>query len=157
MMRFLFHSSPMSMQLGFLLLRLGTGLISIKIAVDSLFGGVSALETLGAAITSLGIHYPLTFWGIVIAVIELFIGLLLVIGLYTRLAAFVQIFVMIALGMHIAYQTGSLITYPLVMSLCALSILVAGPTSLSCDAYWYASSGQQSGAKSSDIDTNGPA
>lgn len=146
------------MQSGFLLLRVGTGLIAIKIAIDALFGGLSALENLGAAITSIGIHYPLAVWGIVIAMVELIIGLLITIGLYTRLAAFLQIVVMVCLGMHITHQTGSLITYPLVMAVCALSILIAGPSRFSCDSYWYARVLRtRPDSKSSDIDTITPA
>jgi uncharacterized membrane protein YphA (DoxX/SURF4 family) len=150
MMHFLLHTSVMSMQLGLLLLRVGIGLISIKIGIDALFNGAAGLESLGASLT---IYHPLLLWGMIVACMEVILGFFLTVGLGTRLAGIVQGLIMAIMTAHVTSQAGSLgVSYHLILMVCAFVITLAGPGKLSCDEYWYTKASMKK-QNSDNIDT----
>lgn len=72
---------------GLLLLRLGMGAIFIAHGVTKFLGGSETLAAVGSVMSSFGIDGGHVFFGAVAATFEALGGLLLMLGLFTRLAA----------------------------------------------------------------------
>ena len=94
---------------GLLIIRVGFGISFIIHGWPKLSGGSEVWEHLGAAMGNFGIHIFPVFWGLMAAISEFFGGILLLVGLFTRYAAFAMFCVMVvACMMHI--QNGDIFT-----------------------------------------------
>ncbi len=86
---------------GYLILRLGVGLIFIKHGYPKIAAGPETWENLGNTLNLIGIDYLPVFFGFMAAITELVGGFLLVLGLFTRLAAaFLLVTMMVATLKH---------------------------------------------------------
>ena len=94
--------------LGLLLLRLGLGLMFVVVhGGPKLLGGPERWSQVGLAMGSLGIKAFPAFWGFLAAVSECIGGLCLVLGLFTRPAAFFMAMTMVvAATMHLTRGDG---------------------------------------------------
>lgn len=134
----LFRDSCRAKDLGLLVLRVGIGLIFIKHGYPKLMGGQEKWIWLGNQMVHVGITFAPSFWGLMAAVAECIGGVLLVLGLATRLAAFLMADVMIiAMLMHVN-QGDSFTTYSHPMSLLVVfvSLLISGAGAYSLDAFF---------------------
>jgi len=93
--------------LGNLFLRVGIGAMIAFHGYPKFIGGVEKWEQLGAAMSNLGMDYVPVFWGFCAAVVEFFGGIALVLGLFSRLSAFLLCFNMVvAATMHFSKGDG---------------------------------------------------
>jgi putative oxidoreductase len=121
-------------------LRVGLGIILIPHGCQKLFGMFAGMGiTANAALfDKLGYH-PGMFWGTLVGCTELIGGLLLVIGLFTRLAALSVVIFMI-LAIHFTATANGFfwskqgMEYPLLILLAALVFLVRGGGAYSADS-----------------------
>ena|SRR3990167_5034708 len=128
------NSSP-AKDLGLLVLRVGIGLIFIMHGYPKLMGGQEKWLWLGNQMVYLGITFAPTVWGFLAAAAECIGGGMLVLGLGTRLAAFLMACVMIvAIVMHITI--GDLFTvysHPLAILIVFVSLFISGAGAYSVD------------------------
>ena len=80
---------------GLLVIRVGIGLMFVTHGYPKLIGGTKAWRELGQAMELFGIHVIPEFFGFMAAVSELVGGILLTIGLFTRIAASFMLITMI--------------------------------------------------------------
>ncbi len=120
------------------ILRVGLGLILIPHGAQKLFGafGGMGFEKFVALFDKLG-YAPAAFWLTLVACTEFFGGILLLLGLFTRLAAFaVVIFMIVAVQFTSAkgfFWTAGGLEYSLLILLCALVFLIRGAGEYSLD------------------------
>jgi putative oxidoreductase len=69
---------------GFLIIRLGLGLMFIYHGYPKLLGGVKTWEELGGAAKYAGIHFWPVVWGLAAAIVETLGGFLVIVGLAFR-------------------------------------------------------------------------
>lgn len=81
--------------LGLLLLRIGLGIMFILHGQPKMFGGIEAWTKLGAVVGLLGIKFYPAFWGFMAAFAEFGGGIMLILGLRTRFAAFLMLMTML--------------------------------------------------------------
>jgi putative oxidoreductase len=122
------------------ILRVGLGVVLIPHGCQKLFGMFSGmgLNANAALFDKLG-YQPGMFWGTLVGCTELIAGCLLVIGLFTRLAALsVVIFMIVAVHFTSTtngfFWTKSGMEYPLLILLSALVFLVRGGGAYSVDS-----------------------
>jgi putative oxidoreductase len=72
---------------GILFLRLGFGIMFIFHGFPKIYGGVEKWAELGASMKHLGIYFLPAFWGFLSAFTEFAGGILLIMGLFTRVVA----------------------------------------------------------------------
>jgi len=116
------------------LVRVALGLILLPHGINKLFFGdaMNAMKTMAG----LGLDPPLA-WAYFIGVVEAVGGLMLVLGLYTRIAAAAFVIQMIVIDFGVLWpkwwwgQRG--MEYVTLMGLCALAIFVRGGGKLSLD------------------------
>jgi putative oxidoreductase len=121
-------------------LRVGLGIILIPHGCQKLFGmfGGMGITANAALFDKLGYH-PGMVWGTLVGCTELIGGLLLVIGLFTRLAALSVVIFMI-FAVHFTGITNGFfwskqgMEYPLLILLAALVFLVRGGGAYSADS-----------------------
>ena len=91
-----------------LLLRIGIGLMFILHGYPNIMGGMDKWSGLGAfGMNSIGISFYPAFWGFMAAFSEFFGGIMLVLGVYTRLFSFLLFITMfIASCAHLASGDG---------------------------------------------------
>ena len=132
-------SNSFLMHTGFLVLRIGIGLIFMMHGYGKLIGGPSSWHWLGSQMSLFGISFLPTLWGLLAACAEFIGGFCLVVGLGTRIASFFMVCVMIvALSMHFS-KGDAFATYSHALSLAIvfLSLLIAGPGNYSLDHYLF--------------------
>ncbi len=134
-MSFLTKSSSFSKDLGLLVLRVGIGLVFLKHGWSKLIGGPQMWETLGAVMGLFGIKFYPVFWGFSVAVIEFFGGLMLTLGLYTRIAAFFMALVMITATTLLISKINPFdsVSHPLSMFVVFVALTITGSGALSID------------------------
>lgn len=122
---------------GILLLRVGIGAIFIIHGLQHIMGGSTTWSSLGSQMGLFGIHFAPLFWGLLAAATEFAGGTLLILGLFTRVAALFLTFVMVvALTMHVHNGDSFLIySHALSMLVVFISIGVAGGGKYSLDGY----------------------
>ena len=120
---------------GLLVLRVGAGILIITHGLPKLAGGPAVWGRIGASMGLVGIKFAPVLWGFLAAAAEGIGGLLMVLGLFFRPAAFFALFTMaIAMYMHITKGDGlkgaeMAILYGIVF----LSLFIIGPGSYSVD------------------------
>jgi putative oxidoreductase len=120
------------------ILRIALGAILIPHGLQKLFGAFGGLGFAGNAALFDRIGYtPGVFWGTLVGCTELIGGILLVLGLFTRLAAAaVLIFMLVAMKFTSAkgfFWTGGGMEYSLLIGICALFFVIRGGGRCSLD------------------------
>lgn len=93
--------------LGILILRIGIGWMFVLHGWPKIIGGSEKWAKLGGAMKHIGITFAPEFWGFMGAFAEFGGGILLMIGLFTRLSAGMMAFTMfIAATLHLATGDG---------------------------------------------------
>ncbi|MDR3561154.1 MAG: DoxX family protein [Negativicutes bacterium] len=123
---------------GLLVLRVGIGLLFMYFGWPKIIGGEETWAKVGSmAMTPIGIHFALPFWGFMAAIAEFGGGLLLTLGLFTRLACGLLTFTMI-MATVFKFSTGGGLagaSQPLSMGIVFFSLLFIGPGRYSFDAW----------------------
>lgn len=122
-----------------LLLRVGIGLIFMRLGYAKLAGGEETWAHLGAAMGNLGVHFWPTFWGLCAAIAEFGGGISLVLGLFVRKWMVLMAFVMVvAVILHVKNgDQFTALSYPLAMLFVFLALLLLGSGRYSLDAILY--------------------
>lgn len=122
---------------GLLLLRLGMGAIFIVHGVTKFLGGSEVLATVGSVASVVGINSGHVFFGAVAATLEALGGLLLMLGLFTRLAAIA--IGLVLLGAFVAHAANGdaldVWLHPLKAFTVMVALVFTGPGRYSLDAY----------------------
>ena len=120
--------------LGLLLIRLGIGFsFAYFHGWDKISGGVEKWELLGNEMQYLGIHFWPAFWGFMAAFAEFAGGILLIIGLLTRPAAFLMACTMAVANLMHYHKTG-LESHPFEMLFIFVALMIMGAGKYSLDA-----------------------
>jgi len=134
-MRFLTTTNTSLLNLAILLVRITSGLILFvagAMKVFGWFGGFGLKTTLGF-FNTMGFS---NFWAYISCFTELIGGFLIVVGLFTRPAAFLltinMAVVLYVLGTKDFFTTGG--AYPLLLATSFIAILLTGPMAYSFDA-----------------------
>ena len=120
------------------ILRIALGGVLIPHGMQKLFGAFGGMGfTANAALFDKLGYTPGVFWGTLVGCTELFGGILLVIGLFTRFAAAaVLIFMLTAIHFTSAkgfFWSNGGMEYPILIGVCALFFLIRGGGSYSVD------------------------
>lgn len=120
---------------GLLMLRIGMGSMMMYHGLPKIVGGVAGWVKVGAAMQFIGISFAPAFWGFMAASSEFFGGVLIILGLATRLAcAMVTVTMTVAVAMKLGTGAGLFgASQALENGIVYLSLLVAGPGKYSLD------------------------
>jgi Predicted membrane protein len=118
-----------------LFLRIGMGLMLMYHGTPKLMGGVDGWIKIGVAMKFLGITFAPAFWGFMAACAEFLGGLLIMLGLGTRIAcAFVTFTMMVAVTMKLATGGGLFgASQAIENGIVYISLFIAGPGKYSLD------------------------
>ena len=133
-MGILFHYLDKYRDVGLLILRIGIGLMFMIHGYPKIAGGPEKWQGLGNTLGALNLGLPV-FWGFMAAFAEFFGGLLLVLGLFFRAAAFLLFVTMfVAVVKHISGGDG-FNGYSHAAESCVLflSLIMIGPGRYSLD------------------------
>jgi putative oxidoreductase len=121
--------------LGNLFLRVGIGAMIAFHGYPKFIGGVEKWEQLGAAMSNLGMDYVPVFWGFCAAVVEFFGGVALILGLFSRLSAFLLCFNMVvATTMHLSKgDTLNDASHAIELGIVFFALFIMGPGRYSID------------------------
>lgn len=114
---------------GLLVLRLGIGLIFLKHGFPKIAGGPEMWGKLGGAMGTIGIAFWPVFWGFMAAVAEFVGAILLIGGVFFRIACALMAFTMlVAVAMHLKQPDAnfSVYSHALSMGVVFVGLLVAG-------------------------------
>jgi putative oxidoreductase len=120
---------------GLLILRIGLGVMFILHGWPKLAGGPELWKMVGGATANFGIHFAPEFWGFLAACAEFFGGVLLILGLFTRLILFPLVFdMLVALSFHL-YRGDNfgIFSHPLEVGIVFASLILIGPGRFSLD------------------------
>lgn len=120
---------------GLLVIRLVIGLMFIYHGFPKLAGGVDRWQSLGGAMSFLGITFFPAFWGFMAAMAEFLGGLALVLGFFTRLACFfLACTMLVAFIFHLGRGDGfSVASHALELLGVSAGLLMVGPGGISLD------------------------
>lgn len=124
---------------GLLTLRVGLGVMFMLHGWGKITGGMEMWERLGGAMANLGITFMPAFWGFMAAFAEFGGGLMLALGLLTRVAGFLMFFTMIvAVTVHVAKgdDMGGW-SHAAEAGIVFFSLILIGPGAFSIDAYLF--------------------
>lgn len=124
-----------SKDLGLFIIRVGIGALFVLHGYPKLMGGSAQWVWLGSQMAAIGIRFYPTFWGFMAAISEFFGGILLILGLATRFAAFfIACVMLVALSMHFSVgDPFATYSHPLALLVVLVGIFFAGAGSLSID------------------------
>lgn len=117
---------------GLLALRIGVGILFIIHGYGKIVGGPGTWADLGQAMTYVGITFLPTFFGFMASISEFLGGILLIAGLFTRVAAtFMLITMLVAVAKHAG--AGESFYHPLTNVFIFLAFTLTGPGRYSVD------------------------
>ncbi len=124
-----------SKDIGLLIIRVGIGFLFIMHGYPKMMGGSTQWLWLGNQMAAIGITVYPTFWGFLAACSELFGGVLLVLGLGTRFAAFfISCVMLVALAMHFGQGDAfGVYSHPVALLVVLIGLFFAGGGKLSVD------------------------
>lgn len=124
---------------GLLMLRIGMGSMMMYHGAPKILGGAAGWAKVGAAMKFVGITFAPEFWGFMAASSEFFGGLLIILGLATRLAcAMVTVTMGVAVAMKLGTGGGLFgASQALENGIVYLSLLISGPGKYSLDEKWF--------------------
>ncbi|MFA5256551.1 MAG: DoxX family protein [Opitutales bacterium] len=118
-------------QTGLLILRVMAGLTMILHGIPKFIGGADVLTKVGSAISMYGVNFNPLFWGILAAAVETVGGLMIVLGMAFRPAAFLLFFVLLTafLSMHPTFNLFKFgdIAHPWIMMWIFVGLFFTGP------------------------------
>lgn len=133
MKKFLFNANATYFNFGILFLRIVLGASFIYNHGFDKISDPSRWSKLGAQMEIMHIHFAPAFWGFMAAFAEFFGSVFLMLGLFTRISAF-----MLAFTMLVAFIAGHSSTdfnaYPFEMMIVFITIMIIGPGKFSIDA-----------------------
>ncbi len=134
--KLLISSAP---NLGLLILRIGIGIMFLLHGFPKLMGGIQTWEFLGSQMSVVGINFAPVFWGFMAAISESLGGLLLILGLFTRPAAFLMLFTMlIATLMHLTNGDGLKgASHAIELGIVFISVIIIGAGKYSLDHLFF--------------------
>ena len=134
-MNILFKSLDAYRDTGLLILRTGIGILFIIGGYAKLSRGPESWEILGGALNAIGIYFAPKFMGFMAAISEFVGGILLILGLGTRIACFFLLCTMIvATVWHISKGDPRQVFFaPMTMAILFLSLIMIGPGKISLD------------------------
>ncbi len=110
-----------SVSFGLFLIRVGIGLAFVLVyGYAKITGGPEAWEGIGKAMGTLGITFMPVFWGFMAAFAEFVGGILLILGLFFRPAAFLMFFTMLVATIMKMGGDGGYLSYSHPIELCIL-------------------------------------
>ena len=123
---------------GFLILRVGIGLMFMYHGYGKLFGGPEVWAKVGGAMSHLGIGGGYTVFGLMAALAEFGGGLLLILGLFFRPACFFLLFTMfVASVMHLSVGDGLKgASHAIEAGILFLSLMFIGPGPYALQNKW---------------------
>lgn len=127
--------SGKQLDLGLLILRIGLGLIFIGHGYPKMMGGPERWESVGSAMSYLGIDSLHIVFGFLAASAELFGGIFLILGLYT-LPTLVVLLCTMFVAFIVQISSGAnypAIAYPLSMATVFIALFFMGPGKKSMD------------------------
>jgi len=132
----LFGQSEKHYQMGFLLLRIGLGLMMMIHGWPKIAGGMDKWAWLGGTMANLGITFAPAFWGFCAAAAEFFGGLCLAVGFLVRPASLGLAFTMaVALIFHINQgDSFNVYSHPLKLLIIFVALALMGGGCCSIDA-----------------------
>ena len=126
-------TSLSAVDVGLLVLRVGIGIVFILHGYPKIAGGPEVWGAIGGAMTNLGIDFAPVFWGFMAALAEFGGGILLIFGLFTRIASILLTITMIVatVKLHADGVNFSTLAHPLKMAVVFLALTFSGPGRLS--------------------------
>jgi putative oxidoreductase len=95
------------LNIGLLIIRIGLGLMFIYHGYPKMAGGQPTWERLGSATQYVGIHFWPALWGFLCAAVELFGGVLLILGLAFRpVCLLLTVNLLVAVAMQLGKGSG---------------------------------------------------
>lgn len=127
--------SEKSIHIGLLIIRIGMGIAMIFHGYPKLMGGTEKWESVGNAVSYLGINWGHTVFGFMAGFIETIGGILLILGIFhLPVVFFLWTTILVALIFRINVSDGFLgFAHPLEVSIIFLGLLVTGPGNFSID------------------------
>lgn len=118
-------------------MRTGLGILFILKGYPTVFGGPEAWESYGEMMQYVGIEFAPMFFGFIIAIIEFFGGIFLILGLFFTPTLISLILVMIVLVVKEILIGGgfALLSNPIMLAIIFFSLLFIGPGQQSLDNY----------------------
>lgn len=130
----LFNQLDKYRDVGLLVLRIGIGIAFMVHGWGKITGGPEQWAQLGQAVNHVGLSFGYTFFGFMASLSEFGGGILLALGLLTRLSCVLLLCTMIvAASMHIATGQGSP-WHAIEAGILFLSLIMIGPGAYSLDA-----------------------
>lgn len=121
--------------IGLLCLRIGLGTMFILHGAPKMFGGPEAWESVGMAMATFGIKFAPVFWGFCAAFAEFIGGILIILGLFFRVACLlIAITMSVATSMLISKNSGFIgSAQPIEDGIVFLCLILIGPGKFSLD------------------------
>lgn len=134
-----FSTSDGALQAGWALLRITMGIIFITHGYPKLVAGTDKWDWMGQQMSLVGVNFWPRFWGMLAVMAEFLGGLLLALGLFTRISALLLLGTMvIALIFFIkSGQNYDTISHPLKLIFVFLAFVIAGGGTYSLDHWWW--------------------
>lgn len=133
MKKLLFSANASFLNFGLLFLRLSIGVSMIYHHGFRKISDPSIWPDLGESMNVIGIHFFPGFWGFMAAFAEFFGSVFLILGLFTRISAFLLVFTMFIIVKG-AMDVGDGFAYPVSLLSVFTTILIIGPGKFSIDA-----------------------
>lgn len=115
--------------IGLLIIRLAAGIIFIAAGIPKFAGGAESLKGVGSSMAIFGIDFAPLLWGGMAATAELVGGLLIILGVCTRISSFFLFFTMVVAAAVKIHGGGDIIKeagYPIVLAAVSLGLVFTG-------------------------------
>ncbi len=120
-------------------LRIVLGIMTVLHGLPKIFGGKPKWKFLGSTMQNLGIYFAPVMWGFIAASTEFFGGILLVLGLGTRIVSLLLVFMMfVAMIFHLKRKDlFNVYSYSLALFIIFVWFFIVGSGRFSLDYYFF--------------------